>query len=127
MADLLNIGKLVFVASWDILMGSALGKFVDCIMSMQQFQNLTSPNQPFLSGFLVTFLLVGTQGFLTLLGYYEMQFLFPMTFLETQIPTLGLLMAYSLFYFQPTLWRRVQQLWDTVEQWWSGERILVQS
>jgi len=132
MADLLNIGKLVLVASWDILLGSALGKLVNCIMSMHPFMQLTNYGNsdpqnptPLLNAALSLSLLIGLQGFLTLLGYYEMQFLFPMTFLETQIPTLGLFMAYAMFYFQPVLWGRVQDLWTYVEQWWMGERVLV--
>lgn len=123
MADLLNLAKLVVVSSWDIFLGTVLGKFVNYIFSMQQLQQVVdlSSDRSFARSFLTTGLLVGLQAFLTVLGYYELRLLFPMSFLDTEtVPTLGLAMVYAMFYFQPLLWTHVDVMVALVEQWWNG-------
>jgi hypothetical protein len=123
MADLLNLAKLVVVSAWDIVLGTVLGKFVNYVFSMQQLQQLTdySSDRSLARSLVTTTLLIGLQGFLTILGYYELRMLFPMSFLETEpIPTLGMFMVYAMFYYQPILWQHVDVLVATIEQWWNG-------
>jgi hypothetical protein len=123
MADLLNLAKLVVVSAWDIVLGTVLGKFVNYVFSLQQLQQLTdySSDRGLARTVVTTVLLIGLQGFLTILGYYELRMLFPMSFLETEpIPTLGMFMVYAMFYYQPLLWQHVDVLVALVELWWNG-------
>lgn len=124
MADLLNIAKIVLVSAWDILLGTMLGKFVNYVFSKPELSQRGvdfSSDKEIAKTFLRTGLLVGLQAFLTVLGYYELRMLFPMSFLDTEpIPTLGLFMVYAMFYYQPILWAHVDIMVASIEQWWDG-------
>lgn len=123
MADLLNIAKITLISAWDLLLGAVLGKTVNYLFSLQQINSLVDPSvrDDLLKSFATTGVLVGLQAFFTILGYYELRMLFPMSFLDTDpIPTLGLFMVYAMFYYQPILWQHVDLLILTIEQWWDG-------
>lgn len=123
MADLVNILKITFLSSFDLLLGASLGKFVNYIFSLQQLNSLVDVGQDssLLRSFATTAVLVGLQAFATILGYYELRMLFPLSFLDTEpIPTLGLFMVYAMFYYQPILWEHVDILILLIEEWWNG-------
>jgi len=123
MADLLNLAKIVLVSAWDILLGTTLGHALNYVFSLQQLQQLTdySSDRTLARTLLTLGLLIGLQATLTVLGYYELRLLFPMTFLDTEpIPTLGLFMVYAMFYYQPILWQHVDAFVITLEAWWNG-------
>ena len=123
--DIYRVGVLVLVGGWDLLVGSLIGKGMNCIFQSETMHNLAqSTHGDDILGYFQTFvtvmIVVGLQTFLTLLVIYELHsMLFSPSFVESS-GMMGPFFVYSICYFQPSLWNNVNYLFLVASQWWAG-------